>query len=275
MEDVHVAGVRASCGCTTPRVENASLKTYDKGAIVAHFNTDSFLGPHSATLTVTVDKPYYAEVQLHVRGDIRSDVVVQPGSVQVGSVDQGAAVDQQVAVNYAGAGAWQIVDVKSFNPHVTAKAVETARTDGQVSYALKVHVDQSAPAGYLNDHLMLVTNDAAGGQIPVLVEGRVMPGITVNPTALFMGVVQPGQKVTKQLVVKSKKPFRILGISCDDKSFQFDTSKEKAAKELHLVPVTFTAGTDAGKVVKTIKIATDQGQMTPELAAYAVVAAAQ
>ena len=89
-----------------------------------------------------------------------------------------------------------------------------------------------------------------------------------------MGVVQPGQKVTKQLVVKSKKPFNILGVSCDDKSFHFDTSKEGAAKELHLVPVTFTAGTDAGKVVKTIKITTDQGQMTPELAAYAVVAAA-
>lgn len=89
-----------------------------------------------------------------------------------------------------------------------------------------------------------------------------------------MGVVQPGQKVTKQLVVKSKKPFRILGVSCDDKSFHFDTSKAGTAKELHLVPVTFTAGTDAGKVVKTIKISTDQGQMTPELAAYAVVAAA-
>jgi len=88
-------------------------------------------------------------------------------------------------------------------------------------------------------------------------------------------VVQPGQKVTKQLVVKGKKPFRVLGIECDDKSFQFDTSKEESAKELHLIPVTFTAGTDAGKVAKTIKIETDQGQMAPELAAYAVVAAAQ
>ena len=90
-----------------------------------------------------------------------------------------------------------------------------------------------------------------------------------------MGVVQPGEKVVKQLVVKGKKPFRILGVACEDKSFQFDISKETVAKDLHLIPVTFTAGTDAGKVVKTIKIATDQGQMTPELAAYAVVAAAQ
>ncbi len=273
LEDIHIADVRTSCGCTTPSVENPLVKTYENGAILAKFNTPTFLGQRGATLTVTIDKPFYAEVQLHVRGYIRGDVVVEPGSVQVGSVDQGAGADRAAAVNYAGRGDWRILDVKCSNPYITAKAVETGRSYGQVSYALKVHIDPSAPAGYLNDHLMLVTNDATGQQIPVLVEGRVMPGITVSPTALFMGVVQPGQKVTKQLVVKSKKPFRILGISCEDKSFQFDTSKEDAAKELHLIPVTFTAGADAGKVVKTIKIETDQGQMTPELAAYAVVAA--
>ena len=144
-----------------------------------------------------------------------------------------------------------------------------------MSYRLNVHLDKSAPAGYLQDHLMLVTNDQSGSQIPVLVEGRVTPGITVSPASLFMGVVQPGQEVTKQLVVKGKTPFRILSISCDDKSFRFDTSKETTAKELHLIPVTFLAGAEPGKVLKTIKIKTDQGQTTPELPAYAVVAAAQ
>jgi hypothetical protein len=273
MEEVHVASVRSSCGCTTPRVENELLKTYDKGAIVAHFNTDSFLGQRGATLTVTIDQPYYAEVQLQVKGYIRGDVVVEPGSVQIGSVDLGTGADRKVSVVYAGQDDWKILNVKSADPHVSAQAVETSRSYGQVSYDLKVHVDKAAPAGYVNDYLMLVTNDASSTEVPVLVEGRIMPGITVSPMALFMGVIQPGQKVTKQLVVKGKKPFRVLGIACDDKSFQFDVSKEKLAKELHLIPVTFTAGTDAGKVIKTIKIKTDQGQMTPELAAYAVVAA--
>lgn len=273
MEDVHVASVRSSCGCTTPTIENALLKTYDKGAILAHFNTDTFSGQRSATITVTIDKPFYAEMQVHVRGFIRTDVVVEPGSVQFGSIDQGTGFNQTAAVRYMGRGDWKILDVKSANPHITATAVETGRTNGQVMYTLKVLVDENTPAGYLNDHLVLVTNDANTQQIPVLVEGRVTPSITVSPTSLFMGVVQPGQKVTKQLVVKSKKPFRILGVSCEDKSFEFDTSKEDAAKELHLIPVTFTAGTDAGKVMKSIKIETDQGQMTPELAAYAVVAA--
>ena len=50
------------------------MKTYEKGAIVATFNTNSFHGQRGATLTVIIDKPFYAEVQLHVRGYIRSDV---------------------------------------------------------------------------------------------------------------------------------------------------------------------------------------------------------
>jgi hypothetical protein len=86
-------------------------------------------------------------------------------------------------------------------------------------------------------------------------------------------VVQPGQKVTKQLVVKGSRPFRILSISCDDKSFEFSASAEEAPKPLHIVPVTFVAGPDAGKVTKTIYIATDLGGAKPELSAYAVIAA--
>ncbi|MCC6124406.1 MAG: DUF1573 domain-containing protein [Pirellulales bacterium] len=270
MEDVHVAAVSTSCGCTTPRIENATLKTYEKGVIVAHFNTDTFSGQRGATITVTIDKPFYAQVQLHVRGYIRTDVMVDPGSVQFGAIDQGVGYIQKVNVNYRGGyGNWKIVDVQSNNPHLKAEAVETGRNYGQANYSLKVHLDGQAPMGYLNDHVTLVTSD--NQKIPVLVEGRIEPSVSVSPAALFMGVVQPGQKVTKQLVVKSKKPFKILAIGCDDKSFEFDTTKEDAPKPVHLIPVTFMAGEDLGKIVKTIKIQTDQGQFTPELAAYAVV----
>ncbi|MGO8744919.1 MAG: DUF1573 domain-containing protein [Thermoguttaceae bacterium] len=58
----------ASCGCTTPIVEKDTLKTYERGAVLAHFNTDRFNGPHGATLTVTFDRPMFAQVQLNVSG---------------------------------------------------------------------------------------------------------------------------------------------------------------------------------------------------------------
>jgi hypothetical protein len=277
MEDVHISHAYSSCHCTDVRVENPTVKTYEKGAIVATFNTNAFSGQRGATLTVVIDRPFYAEVQLQDRGYIRTDVDVQPGSVQFGSIDQGIGYKQFVDVNYTGGrDDWKLVGLRSDNPHISAKAYETSRNYGQATYRLEVHVDKAMPAGYLDDHLALLTNDASAQQIPVLVEGRIMPTISVSPAALFMGVVQPGQKATKTLVVTSKKPFRVLSITCDDpKSFQFDLSKDAQATKLHQIPVTFVAGAAAGKVVKTIKIKTDQGEITPQLDAYAVVAAAK
>jgi hypothetical protein len=271
-QDVHIVSARSSCGCTSVRVEKPRLKTREKGAIVASINTGSFFGQKSATITVTFDKPFYAEVQLQVSSYIRTDVTFEPGSVQFGSVEQGAPAESKVKVTYAGGSKWKIIEARSANPHVTAEVVQTGRRAGQVSYKLIVRLSAEAPAGYIHDHLMLVTNEHQAAQIPVAVEGRVRTGVTVSPASLFMGVVQPGEKVTKQLVIKGCKPFRILSISCDDKSFEFDTSTGSTPKPVHLIPVTFAAGPDAGKVTRTIRIQTDLADNRPELSAYAVVA---
>jgi hypothetical protein len=272
LEDVHIASVHSSCGCTDVEIKQpATLKTYEKGAIVARINSRAFMGQRGATLTVVFDKPFYAEVQLHDSVYIRSDVVFNPGSVDMGAIDQGTALDRQVDVSYAGRSDWQIVGVKSANPHLSGQLLETQRSGGLVSYRLKVRLDGKAPAGYLRDYLTLTTNDFQSPQIPLAVEGMVQPGVTVSPSSLFMGVVHPGEKVTKQLVVRAKKPFRITSISCEDKSFQFDAAKEDTPKLVHLIPVTYVAGTDPGKVLKMIRIETDLKDQLPELSAYAVV----
>jgi hypothetical protein len=271
-QDVHIVSARSSCGCTSVRVEKPRLKTREKGAIVASINTGSFFGQKAATITVTFDKPFYAEIQLQVSSNIRTDVTFEPGSVQFGSVEQGTPAERKVNVTYAGQSKWKIIEARSANPCVTAEVAQTGRRTGQVSYNLIVHLSAEAPAGYIHDHLMLVTNEHQAAQIPVAVEGRVCGGVTVSPASLFMGVLQPGEKVTKQLVIKGCKPFRILSISCDDKSFEFDTSTGNTPKPVHLIPVTFVAGPDAGKVTKTIRIQTDLADSKPELSACAVVA---
>lgn len=271
VEDVHVASVRSSCGCTNVRIDKPDLKTHEESAVIATVNTLSFQGSRGATLTVTFDKPFYAEVQLQAACYIRSDVVFQPGSVELGAVDQGAKVERTVVIAYAGRGDWQILGVKSNNPHVSAKVAETMRNDGQVGYNLSVQLDAKAPAGYINEHLILQTNDRQKPQVPIAVEGRVESAITVSPGALFLGTVQTGQKVTKQIVIRGKTPFRILSISSDGKGFEFDTSAEGKPKSLHLIPVTFLAGGETGKVLHKIHIQTDTGKPVSELSAYAQV----
>ena len=93
VEDVHIASVRSSCGCTTPSIKVDTLKTYEKGAILAHFNTDRFEGSRGATLTVTFDRPFYAEVQLQVAGVIRTDIAMSSDHIALGTVEQGTPVE--------------------------------------------------------------------------------------------------------------------------------------------------------------------------------------
>ncbi len=255
--DVHIAGVRASCGCTQPRIEKDTLKANEKGAIIAAFNTRTFSGQHGARVTVTIDKPQWAEVVLDVKGFIRTDLTVDPGQVSLGSVPVGQGVEKKIRVSHVGSNDWKITGVTSDSPFVTASTKEISRNGGQVAYELDVQLQDGAPVGYLKDQLQLTTNDNNAKQFPVMVEGLILSDLTVSPAALLLGNVQPGQKITKQIVVKGLKPFKIIDIHSDNPALTFQPSTD--TKQVHLVPVTFEAGREAGKIAGKIEIITDLG----------------
>jgi hypothetical protein len=269
-EDAHIASVRSSCGCTTPHVTRPDLKTFESSEVVADFNTRDFLGHRSATLTVVFDKPFAADVQLHIAGFIQGDVVLQPGALDMGSVDVGKGAQRKLHVTYTGRENWRIVDVKTLDPHFEVEITELARMPGKISYELLVRLTKDAPVGYIKDQLVLVTNDQRAAELPVDMQGRVISDITINPSQLFIGVVRPGQKVTKKLVVRGKKPFKIIDVQCQDKSFEIEAPKE--ASSVHLVPVVFTAGDHPGRVAQKISIMTDQGDnVVQALTAFAEI----
>jgi hypothetical protein len=257
LEDMRIASVTSSCGCTTPTYSTQPIKTYEKREIVATIDTRKFLGHKEATLRVVFAPPFSAEVQLHVYCYIRSDVVFEPGEVQFGSVDQGTEARRLVTVSYAGRSDWRIVDVLSSWPHVAASVSEVSRTSGQVVYQLAVTMKEDAPAGYVKDRLVLVTNDLNpdARRVAILVEGKIAPAVSVAPSPLLLGVLQTGQAKTTNLVVRNKTPFHILGVETGDSRFTF--AVPEAAAPLQLIPVTFTAGEEAGKVDAMIHIRTD------------------
>ncbi len=133
-EPVHVAAVSSSCGCTTPEVVKSDLATYERSEILAKFNTRSFTGNHAATLTVTIDRPYFATVQLNVWGDIRGDIEVKSadagidnGLVEFGTVDQGESRERKMTVIRYGRSDWQIVNVRSVNSSYEVEVVNGPR----------------------------------------------------------------------------------------------------------------------------------------------------
>ena len=276
-QDIELVNVRSSCGCTSPTIEPQTkvLKTGETGYVVASFNTRAFTGVHSATLTVEVkwnDKGVLrrGETQLRVHGNIRGDVVFNPGAVKFDAADQGSVSEEQVLVTYAGRSDWKIVDVRGASDDLEVELTQKQRHSQRVAYELLVRLKNSAPAGYFNEQLVLVTNDDQNPRIPIYVSGRVVPEISVAPEPLVLGDVTFGQQVSKKFIVRGKKPFRIVSVECDEDSFQFNMDDEPSDR--HVVEIVFDANKDVGKVKQMIHIATDLGEnFDATVTAYATV----
>ncbi|HID76708.1 MAG TPA: DUF1573 domain-containing protein [Planctomycetaceae bacterium] len=271
IQDVRVASATPSCSCISVRIKNPYLKTYEKGAIGATLDTLRFRGQRAVTITVRLDKPYPATVQLHVKGYIRADVVMEPPGVDFGEVERGTAVEKTVDVTRYGTYDWRVGQVISSNPHLSAEVVAANKGPGRVRYKIRVRLAATAPTGYFRDRIILQTNDRRGRFIPIQVDGRVCPTVMVSPTTLFLGVFRPGQRVTRQLVVRSKGPFRVLAVESQHDSVRAQLAEDSSPRPIHVIPVTFTAPREAGKVVEVVRIRTDVEQQPTEVTALAVV----
>ena len=256
-EEVRIAGVRSSCGCTIPKATKSTLKTNEKGQILCKFNTIAHLGKKSASVTVTFDKPFAAEVQLNVTAVVRRDIVMQPGMVKFGDVLQGNAAAKTINLEYAGRADWEIVDVRSTNEDYEVELAETKRDSNHVAYKLMVRLKETARIGFFNDHLTLVTNDPEARAIALPVEGRVMGSVTVSPTSLALGEVALGGQVSKRILVRGKEPFRIIEVKYNGDCFSISPSPKSST--IHILPVTFVAKGTPGRITEKIRIKTDLG----------------
>lgn len=257
-QDLHLRSVRASCGCTTPIIESEWIKPGQEGTILARFNTGSFTGQKQATLTVSIDGPFSTELQLLVRGYIRSDVVLNPGEILFGQVSEGEGKVVEVVLDYAGRSDWQIEGVLSPLPFVSTDFEELSREAGRVQYKITAKLSDDAPVGFVKNQLILQTNDRRLTSVPVRLSADVQPTVQFSPPSIALGRVKPGEPVQQRLVIKSRKPFRILDISSLDAEVRYDPVED--SKPAHLVNIILAPNAgSSGKVDGHVILKTDLG----------------
>ncbi|MDR1962557.1 MAG: DUF1573 domain-containing protein [Planctomycetaceae bacterium] len=249
-QDIKILGVHSSCGCTLPSLSTNLLKSGEKGAVIAKFNTS---GQHtrekSATLTVDLEtkvngQRLHESVLLFVSGYIRPDVVLTPGIVEFGSIPAGQTVVRTVQLEYAGRRDWALTKVERTNPFIHAKAEEINRSNTETAYRITVTIKDNAPVGYVKDVLRFATNESSNGlsgaaEIMLPIQGVVMAPIQAKPAPFLVGVLSPGETVSKNIVVRSELPFRIIEVTSQDKRFRFTFSEQESA--IQLVSVLFSA----------------------------------
>jgi Protein of unknown function (DUF1573) len=254
-QDMHIRSVRASCGCTTPIVETETIRPGETGSILARFNTGTFTGQRQATLTVSIDRPVYMELQLNVRGYIRSDIVFNPVEANFGAVPEGDSKRIDVSLDYAGRPDWKILDIKSKDSFLQPTFSEVSRGNGRVQYKISIELKDNAPAGLMRKHLLLQTNDNRLTTVPIPVVADIQSMLQVQPQSLVLGAVKPGQMIEQRFVLRSPKSFRILEVEADNAEVVFEPVMEP--KQTHLVMVKLSpaaiADNPAGNAILTFK----------------------
>lgn len=266
-EDIVLASApQSNCSCTKPSASKMVIKSGETAEIIAQVDTSgkTHTGQRKATVTVRFSKPRYAEVQLQIAAYIRTDVIFEPGAVEFGGVGQGTSVSKKVYLQYNGNRAgWSLTGLKNTDTGVKAVAQEVPRQNGRKTYEVTVTLKDTAQPGYVNDLLRFNTNDGgANGQIFIPIRAQVLAPLSAKPSYFQLGVVHPGEQISKNLVIRGSSPFRIEKITSTDPRMKFLTANQESV--VHVISVTFSADENPGAIHQMISVLTSQKEM-PEV----------
>jgi len=256
--DVVISSVSSNCGCTKASASKSLIRPGEVAEIIARVDTSGreHTKARKATIRVLFSKPAVAEVQLQVKTYIRPDVGFEPGQIDLGTVPFGGTVVKKAFLQYEGRPDWALIGIQKNNPGIKAEAREVRRQGGSVLYEIQVELKPDATPGYIDDLLRFKTNDRdlSTSSIFLPIEGLVVEPLSVKPGCLQLGVVPQKGSVSKNLVVSGTEPFKVVDVSSDDGRLRF--IKTDLTRSVHVIPVTFRAGSRAGNFSSSITIKT-------------------
>ena len=128
-----------------------------------------------------------SEIGLGVSSMILSDVVLNPGAVDFGTVGRGRSAEQVLTIDRIGKPDWKITKMVSASKVLRASLQETRRGNGEVGYRLNVSLKPEITSGVVRDEIRLVTNDPETPAIPILVTAQVQGDLSASPSLLPLG----------------------------------------------------------------------------------------
>lgn len=253
---LEIIGTRVSCGCVTVKPATMVLQPKESTTVEVTMDGRRFTGPKTVNIFISVGPQYTSTATLQVSANSRADIVFNPGQVNFGVVPSGQTPTQIIDVEYAGQLDWRVKGIAEHTLPIDVKIEELYRRPGpitQVGYRLSLTLKSTAPAGSNRWELLLQTNDNASPTVPMLVEATVQAALSVVPSPLHLSGVSAGQEVTKKVLVRGSKPFRILAV--DGQGEGLTVEVPTVAATVHVVTVRWKA--QAGDLHRELRFRTD------------------
>jgi hypothetical protein len=260
-EPVTILNLRPSCGCTSGRASASTVNPGESATVEAQMDTRNFLGEKATILFVTLvtASGREAEVRLHVTSHILADIVLNPGSIDFGTVVKGQASAQSLTIDRINGANWKFERMVSASRAITAQLVETKREpNGAVSYRLDVGIKPDAPAGPIRDEIRLLSNDREARSVPVMVTGWVRGDLSASPSLLTMGEVASAEGKQGKFIIRASQPFAITGVEGAGDGFSVAPT-DGARKAMHILSVAYKPeeGTTRGDLRRVFRVSTD------------------
>ena len=272
-QEIHISSWKTKCGCTDVRVGARDIPPGTQTVIEAVIDTTNFKDYKASGLTLFLDRPTPASVDLNITCFIKADVGLTPGQVDFGTVNRAGKPKVEIALTYSGGQPnWAVTEMKTVSDHVVAELREQGRSPGgQVNYALTATLKPSAPIGIFKDEITLKTNDPSSPTIPVSVSAVVQSNVIVSPSVINFGTLKAGQTIQKTVLVRSARPFKLTEIKPEQPDLTVPAVTDQS-KGLHTVVLTFKAPTRLGPYNAAVEFETDlKDEPTARLTTFANV----
>jgi hypothetical protein len=270
-EPINILNLRPSCGCTSGRANASVVGPGQTATIEAEMDTRNYVGLKATVLYVSLmtASGREAEVGLGVTSTILSDIVLNPGSIDFGTINRRQTPSQVLTIERINGAGWRFNRMVSASRSINAQLVETKREGAAVTYTLYVSLKGDAPAGRIRDEIHLLSNDAETPSIPVLVTAWIRGELTAAPSILTLGQIHSSAGAQGRFVVRASRPFAIRSIEGTGDGFSVSPPDGKR-QSAHIVAVAYrpAEGTTVGDIRRVFRVYTDlPGEAPLELTA--------
>lgn len=272
-QEIRIVGAKPKCGCTDVVLGARVIPPATQTTIEVTLDTTRFENYKASGLTLTLDRPSNIVVDLNLSAFIRGDVRLTPGNVDFGVVPHHTKQTRTLTLNYyGGRPGWRLTKIETNSDALIVEAQPSANpSGGTLQYVLTATLEPTAPNGYFKDEISLITNDPSAPRIPISVSANIQAAVMVSPGLINLGTLKVGQTVTKTVLVRAAKPFKVVGFKADRDELTGKVADE-SQKGLHTATLTFKAPAKPGPFHGVLEIQTSLEDEEPgKLTVFATI----
>ncbi|MCS6865824.1 MAG: DUF1573 domain-containing protein [Gemmataceae bacterium] len=266
---MQILEVRKSCTCLDYVPMDKVLQPNETAEFIVTMNTAKFVGHNAQTFYVTFGPKYISTAVIRVSATSRTEVSLNPGAINFGTVPQGSRLSQSITVKYSGRNRdWRITEAVPTTGPLEVRFGETYRGGplrGGAEYAVEVSLKPSAAAGPISEQITLKTSDPNNPLIQIGVTGNIVAPLELSPPKVRLEAHVGREPVTQRVLVRAAKPFKITAVDGAVGDLTVDLPATPAALPVQVITLKYQPK-QAGIVLYELRVRTDlPGELTATL----------